>query len=344
MRFIIFFLLALLSITANAQLDTTFTQAKPIGGLNRLALVYYDIEFTPDQRKLLENVDVELIFSISDAGVPSLESVNGVTNRALIDSIFAQTPELPRFIPEMRGGIPKQTLFFMQFQFPTYQANVQEFRVPSPFYQQKIEKDEFKVLDETGRGLEFVIHGIFTNHFGNADKYLKPGGGVHMGFEFVAANKLYYGFGFEMFGNKAAEKMIVTDSLPYSKAPFSATIGFYMGKWFDNFSVQAEVNYGSISVIPSDVENDIDGTSFQGFSPGIFVNYPIIPKNRRERVTIQGANAYINRFSFNLRGGFRGFIMDNTEANSIMIEVGVGIRFGSYFIKRYRLKDSYYLN
>ena len=76
MRFIIIFLLTIFSFGVSAQIDTSYTQATPIGGLNRLALVYYDIEFTPEQRRILENVNVELIFSINDQGIGNLEMIN----------------------------------------------------------------------------------------------------------------------------------------------------------------------------------------------------------------------------------------------------------------------------
>ena len=335
----------MLSIAANAQVDTSYAPATPVGGINRLALVYYDIEFTPEQRKLLDDVNLELIFSVTDEGAATLETVNGITNSALIDSLYAQSDELPGFIPEMRSGIPIQSLYFMRFQFPTYKVSHNEVRMPNPFYRRKVEKDEFTVLNESGRGLDFVLHGIFVNHFGNADKYLKPGGGAHMGIEYLAANKLYYGLSWEMFGNNASAFMDVSDTLPYLSSPFSVTFGFYMGKRFDDFSVQLEASYASISITQTEVNDEVEeGTSFGGFSPGIFINYPIPLNARKERVTMQAANTYINRFSLNLRGGFRGFFMEDTQANAILFEIGLGIRFGSYFIEKYRLKDSYYLN
>jgi len=341
-RFIIIFLLTIFSFGVSAQIDTSYTQATPIGGLNRLALVYYDIEFTPEQRKLLENVDVELIFSITDQGIGTLETINGITNRTLIDSLFAQTPNLPKFSPEMRGGIPKQSLYWVRFQFPTYQTHFQELQTPTGFYQQKIEKNQFKVLDESGVAFDFVIQGIFANHFGNADKYLKPGGGVQMGFEFLTPNKVYYGFGLNMLGNKAALKMTVKDTMPYLKSPFTVTTGLYVGKRFEKLSVQLEIYYANITITDNDIEKDIDGTSYSGFGPGIFANYPVQFNKRKERVTMHPWSPFINRYSLNLRGGIRGFFMENSQANGILLELGVGIRFGSYFIKRYRLKDSYY--
>jgi len=93
--------------------DTTFTPAEPIGGIERLSLRYYDIEFTPAQRTLLVGVDVEMIFLVSDEGVASIQSVNGVRNLAIIDSLYTRDAVLPGLQPQMQGGIPKQSLYFM---------------------------------------------------------------------------------------------------------------------------------------------------------------------------------------------------------------------------------------
>ena len=341
-RLVIIFLLIIIDISVSAQIDTSYTQAEPIGGLNRLALVYYDIEYTPEQRKLLENVEVELIFTVSDEGIATLETVNGITNTTLIDSLFAQTPNLPKFQPELRGGIPKQSLYWIRFQFPTYQTYYPEIQTPIGFYQQKINKNQFKVLEESGVAFDFVIQGVFVNHFGNADKYLKPGGGVQMGFEFLTPSEMYYGLGLNMLGNKAALPMTVKDTMPYFKSPFTVTTGLYVGKRFEKFSVQLEIYYANITVTESDVEKDIDGTSYSGFGPGIFANYPVQLNKRKERVTMHSWSPFINRYALNIRGGIRGFFMENSQANAILLELGVGIRFGSYFIERYRMKDSYY--
>lgn len=336
------FLCSLFSITVQAQIDTTYSQATPVGGINRLALVYYDIDFTKEQRELLKDVDIELIFSVSDEGVAVLESINGLNNRAIKDSLYAQTPHLPMFIPEMRGGISKQSLYFMLFQYPSYKRVPPELNFYSPFYQRKVEKNQFAELNESGAGVDFVLGGTFTNHFGRADKYLKPGGGVNMGVEYVAANSFYYGFGWEMMGNRASKQMTAKDTLPYLKAPFTAAVGLYVGRRFEKFSVQLEASYVNIG-ITSGTEYDYGGTNYEGFSPGLFVNYPLYIKSANERVVMNGGRPYINRFAINFRGGFRGMIMNNDQASGVLLELGAGVRFGSFFINRYRLKDSFYL-
>lgn len=335
---------SLFSVAVQAQIDTTYSQAAPVGGINRLALVYYDIDFTKEQRELLKDVDIELIFSVSDEGVALLESINGLNNRAIKDSLFAQTPYLPMFIPEMRGGISKQSLYFMLFQYPSYRRVPQELNFYSAFYQRKVEKNQFSELSESGTGVEFVLGGIFTNHFGSADKYLKPGGGVNMGVEYVAANSYYYGLGWEMMGNRAAQQMTAKDTLQYLKAPFTVAVGLYVGHRFEKFSIQLEAYYASISITSGMEEESYGGTNYEGFSPGLFVNYPLYINAANERVVINGGRAYINRFAINFRGGFRGMFMNNDQASGVLLELGAGIRFGSFFINRYRLKDSFYLD
>lgn len=342
MRQIVTVILFFFVLSAIAQTDTTNSPAQPIGGLNRLALVYYDIEFTSEQRALLEGVDIEMGYSVSSEGIAKLMSVNGVQNRALRDSLFAQDSELPGFQPEIRSGIPRESLYFMRFRFPNYDAGKQYYSLYQPFYRAKAEKEEFRILEESGSGFDFTMQGILTNHFGQADQYLLPGAGVQMGFEFLFEKGIYVGLGFDIYGNRTEKQMAVRDSMPYLRAPVSATIGLYAGKRFNRFSLQFEAYYATIGVTESDIENDIDGTDYQGFSPGLFLNYTIPVNRNRERVSFNMGSPGIQRFSFNFRGGFRGFIMDNPQASGVMLELGAGIRFGMYFIERYRFKDSYY--
>lgn len=344
MKFIGLLLSLLTGCALHAQVDTTNTPAEPVGGLNRLALTYYDIEFTAEQRKLLENVDIELIFSVSADGVAQLQSVNGVSNHTLRDSLFAQDPDLPRFHPEIRNDVPVESLYFMRFQFPSYSRRNQKHPFVNPVFMMKVDKDQFSILEESGSGFDMTFQGIFTNHFGKADPYLGPGGGVQLGFEYVIGKGIYVGMGFDMYGNRATDQMTVRDTLPYLDSPFSVAVGFYAGKRLDDrFSLQFEAYYATIGVTRGDPDEDPEGTDFQGFSPGLFLNY-ILPINKNhERVSFSISSPVINRFSINFRGGFRGFIMNNAQASGVMFEIGAGIRFGSYFIKRYRMKDSFYL-
>ena len=344
LRYTLIFLFSLMVFGSYAQTDTTYSDPEPIGGINRLALVYYDIEFTKEQRKLLEDVTLEMVFAVSKEGIAQLERVNGIQNRSLIDSLYAQNPQLIGFKPAMQGGMPLESLYFMKFRYPDYKMNTQEIPIRSPFYQKKIDKSQFEELDETGRGLDFTFQGIFTNHFGQADKYLKPGGGVQLGLEYVSAIGLYYGLGFDMYANRADQLIAVEDSLPYLHSPFSVATGVYVGKHFNQLYIQVELYYSSIAITKSYSESGTAGTYYEGFSPGLFANYVVPFHKNKERIIINSGQPYFNRTSLNFRGGFRGFIMDRPEVSGVMLELGVGVRFGSYFIKKYRLKDSYYDN
>lgn len=112
----------LLFLSAKAQIDTTYAHAQPKGGIEKLALSFYDIEFTPEQRTLLNQRPIELHFFVSDEGAGRLESVNGTRNSAIIDSLFAAAQSIPDFVPATRGGAPVQSLYSMKMTFPTYQS------------------------------------------------------------------------------------------------------------------------------------------------------------------------------------------------------------------------------
>src|SRR5690554_4024143 len=165
---------------AFAQTDTSASPPEPIGGIERLALRYYDIEFTPEQRQLLKGVEVEMIYFVSDSGVARLESVNGIHNRAIRDSLFARNDDLPRFKPQMTRGIAKQSLYFMQMQFPEYIIRPQDRLYNSPIFFQKLEMDDFEFIELSGARLDLIIGGMVNTFIGSPGDYLNTGGGMKL--------------------------------------------------------------------------------------------------------------------------------------------------------------------
>ena len=91
----IILLISVFSISAQVK-DSLNQNVSPKNGLNQLAIKYYAIDFTKEQRKEIENVEIEFIYSIDENGTPILSEINGVTNREIIDSLKTKTKELEK--------------------------------------------------------------------------------------------------------------------------------------------------------------------------------------------------------------------------------------------------------
>ena len=111
-------------LNVNAQVVDSLNQdVSPKYGINQLAIKYYGIDFTKEQRKEIENVEIEFIFSIDEYGNPILSEINGVTNQEIVDSLKNKTNEVEKFNPQIRNGKAEPSIYFMKLTFPTYKFN-----------------------------------------------------------------------------------------------------------------------------------------------------------------------------------------------------------------------------
>jgi hypothetical protein len=58
-------------------------EASPPGGISRLAVYYFKIDFSKEQRALLGQTELEFIYGVDEHGKPPLEKVNGIMERDL---------------------------------------------------------------------------------------------------------------------------------------------------------------------------------------------------------------------------------------------------------------------
>ncbi|MCA1764235.1 MAG: hypothetical protein ABR574_03870 [Cryomorphaceae bacterium] len=332
---LIFFILAHF---ASAQVADMETDAEPIGGIHRLALYYYDIEFTPEQRALLDSVNVELAFSVSDSGVAKLENVNGVQNRAIRDSLFAQQ-SIPPFKPAMQNGIPKPSLYFMRFQYPTYAVNHPHKIFPyvhrKPFY-----VDDFDTVSISNRRLDVLIGGVMNQFVGKPTRYLALGGGMKIDLTYTTGSDVSLGMSMSFYGNKLREEYPISGSEEQNTHPPTLLIGLTVGRWLSDFHLQFEMAYAIQNVVSPDNDENQDLVQFTGFSPGVVLNRPVRFGKRRV-VNSFGVTA-LEKHALNLHLGARYLVFDFDSATGAMLEFGIGYRLTSRRIDYYRLNEGYY--
>ncbi|NEN24504.1 hypothetical protein G3O08_13425 [Cryomorpha ignava] len=327
---------------AFAQTDTTSSPPEPLGGIERLALRYYDIEFTPEQRQLLKGVDVEMIYFVSDSGVARLESVNGILNRAIRDSLFSRTDDLPRFKPQMTRGIAKQSLYFMQMQFPEYIIRPQDPLYNSPMYLQKLEMDDFEFIELSEARLDMVIGGMVNTFIGSPADYLNTGGGMKLLLAATGENKMFYGMNMNFYGNKRKAQYDVKSTLEQYENPGTLFIGITAGRWFNPFSLQVDLNYAIQNITERKEDDDSEWIQFRGFSPGLIAHYPLqLGKDKLSVNALYGRPSFVAHYlSFSF--GMRYMFMNHSAASGLMAEVGVSYRLTTKMVESYKIKDSFY--
>lgn len=335
---ILVLLLYLLPLHAQVA-DTLDQEARPRNGVHQLAIQYYGIEFTKEQRKEIKGVEIEFIFSIDEFGKPTLAEVNGVQNQDIVDSLRNKTMEVAPFYPQIQDGQAVPSIYFMKLTYPSY-----TYRPPSYEYMQgqvynEAKLDDFEYIHESGRRFDMVIGGLVNQFIGSPAKHLNFGGGMKLDLGYAGKNKLIYGINMSIYSNKLKKDYPINSTREQLNAPPLVLVGLVFGKWFDKFSVQAEVNAGSQNITEKRTEDDPDWIQLKGWSPGLVVNYPI-QLGANSPVYYYGSPTLINN-SLNLHLGLRYVKLSLEEASGFMAEFGVSYRLSIRSVNEYKLKHSF---
>src|SRR5687768_14041642 len=181
MRFIfcsfLFSFLFVFTTNSLAQIDT-ISEHGPIGGLDVLVNLYYDIEFTKEQRDLLRGKEIEFIFTVDSIGTATLDIINGITDADILDSFRLASQTLPPFHP-LKDDY-SWFKYFLKIQFPTYNGlnNIVFYEYNKKFAKTKYA--DFEMIDVPGSGFEFVLGATTNTYLGKPQKYLQPGFGFNM--------------------------------------------------------------------------------------------------------------------------------------------------------------------
>lgn len=328
---LIFLFFCVSSAFLKAQQDTTYTPSEPVGGIEMLALAFYDIEFTGEQRKVLSQKPLEYFFYVSDAGVARLESVNGINNSAILDSLYSFRENLPPFTPATRGGVAVQSLYSMQMTFPDYDVAFVNFG-SRPVGKYRLA--DFDTLAVDHNYFQMLIGGYACGFTGTANDFLKTGGGLKFEVLGFGSKQMYYGMNMAFNGNKQKKPYFVDDERDQNEVPPTLFLGVTVGRFVDNFLVQLDANIVVQNIVSVDTNSEEDPVQFWGFSPGLIVNYPI-PIASRINISYLGqfqTNHYIN-----LHAGYRSLFMDDNQGLGGMWEVGVSYRIGTRQLKYFKL-------
>ncbi len=337
--------LSVLLITTGAfaqnPISSENTKAQPIGGKGELQIIYYKIDFTPEETQYLRTHSAELIFSVSESGIARLEKVNDIEMPSIVSKMMAVSDQLPAFQPERVNGRREAGVYFLHLAWPNYQGQT---ALTSPYplqvYYPVIRKvSEFSEITYRGPRFDMLL-GVFATSFnGNIGRNVGKGWGTK--FDFIAYGKKGWGggFGTTMIITKAAMN---DPSQPIRLQNRSHIISLFygsFGKIFNErtggqFGVQFEPGFGITDIIDRDQSDKVIGL---GFIPGVSVAYMLpLGQGRMVRQYFMPI-VYQHYLSFHVSA--RQMMMNVADAKGTVYEFGLSYRFAQRPVASYKLKD-----
>ncbi len=337
MKYIHLIIFILVGTNIQAQINDTINQeVSPKKGINQLAIEFLGIEFTKDQRALIEGREIEFIFHVEKDGKPELKEINGVTDSLVIHLLQKKAKELDYFNPRIVKGDARASIFFMKLEYPKYQMTAKKLgRIKAGLYNES-KLEDFEYLEKSKKRYDLLIGGVTNQFIGSISKYLGVGGGMKIDLSYTNEKSNFFGLNMSFYGNKLKKDYPLNTTKEQLAAPPTLLIGLVAGKWINRINIQGELNIAVQNITQKIGDNDQDWIQLNGWSPGLILNYPI--KFGGEKTTYYyGAPSLINNH-INLHFGIRYLDLSIKEASGIMTEIGISYRLGVIGIREYKLK------
>lgn len=333
----VLFIVFLIAGSVQAQTDTTSTVAEPSGGIERLAWVFYTIEFTSEQRQSLAGRPLEFFFYVDHTGEAKLESTNGTDDQAIIDSLMTAGQVLPPFTPATKGGMAVPSLYMMKLTFPSYQPSSSSFYTTTVHpYIGKYRLSDFDTLAVDHPSIHILFGGFANGFTGPAGNFLGPGGGFKVEMVFFDSNLMYYGMNMAFSGNERKRDYRISDEREQEGFPPTLFLGITAGKKLRDFLIQVDADLALQNIITIDSNSEREPVQFWGFSPALVINYPI---GIGSRVVVNHFGSVRFDHYLNVHTGYRHLFMDNSQAKGGMWELGLSWRFANSPVRHYRFRE-----
>ena len=335
--FSMIFWLVYMQPTYGQLADSLDQEVNPKYGIHQLAIKYYGINFTKEQRKIIEDIEIEFIFFIDEYGTPTLSEVNGIINDAILDSLVNKTSSIDKFNPRIRNGIPEPSIYFMKLTYPKYKINQPSEGLIQAKAYNEAKLEDFEYIRESGQRID-LNYGALANQFiGRPSKYLGFGGGIKLGIGYAGKNDLIFGMNMSFYGNKLKKEYPVNSIRKQLSAPPSILIGTIFGKWYGNFNLQAEFNLASQNITEALDKNDLEAIQLNGWSPGLTSNYLIKIGKTKTMYYYGEPNIFNNHL--NIHFSLRYLKFPLKEATGLMVELGMSYSMSFKGVREYKLKD-----
>jgi hypothetical protein len=340
LRLMVISIVVSLSYSLRAQTQSGVnSNPEPAGGLNKLGMEFLKINFTPPQRAILDNVQLELLFSVDSTGKAALEDVNGITDGSIMDSLHRTAARLPLFNPAREEGHAVEGLYSMMLQYPRYTRSRIDYGL-TPRRYRKLTLEDFEEYQLGGR-MDALIGGMMNSFTGTAHEYLSTGGGFKVDLSFSGKNGYGGGLAMSFYGNERKKDYPIDPSRTQDKESFTLLIGPVLSKTFTrtdrtSWMVQFEPAYAQQNISSKINNQDKEYVAYKGFSPGITFHYML--RLGKEHFIMSNGPALFGHY-VNFHGGIRPLFYNSSAGSGVMFEVGVSYRMVYRFFESYVLKE-----
>ncbi len=325
------------AINLNAQtLDTINQDAAPKYGLNKLAIKYFGIEFSKEQRNRIKDIEIELIFEIDNVGTPILSEVNGISDQDIIDSLKHKTTHLENFHPMIRDGVPMFSIYFMQLTFPSYQLTNRRLGILQGQSYNEANLEDFEYIHKSGQSIDVAFSGLVNQFIGSPASHLRFGGGFSTLVSYTAKNYIIYGLNMKILGNKLKNEYPINSLREQFSVPPTLLVGLTFGKKLKEIEIQGELDIAVHNITPKLNESDNDWVQLNGWSPGVIIKYPI-RLGKETPIYYYGAPSLLSH-NLDLHLGLRYLSYPLPQASGFMFELGIGYKMSQAGVKEYKLK------
>ncbi|HEY9004507.1 MAG TPA: hypothetical protein VIM75_00160 [Ohtaekwangia sp.] len=318
------------------QVDSTDV-SEPEGGLSKLAARYYKIRFTTAQRKILQDLPIEFMYSVDANGNATLEDIRGIDDQAILDSLVTKSIKLPRFQQRIVNGTAESYIYFMKLTFPTYNLSNRR----TTYFQRPLTIDDFESIERSHWREDVLISGAANAFAGNASEYLRPGGGFRMEFMYMNEKTIGAGLVMSLYGNSLKKDYPIVTSRAQNNAPPTMFVGGAINKTLVNeerrkLHAQLELCYALQNIVSRDNANS-DYLQLKGFSPALTAHYEMAFGKARIQSWFGKRPALVQNM-INFHASARPVFFNLHEASGFMFELGIGYRLGIYSVVGYELK------
>lgn len=316
--------------------ETQNNDVSPKVEITDLALHFYISDFTEEQRSLLEEKTIELIFRIEKDGKPVLQKINGISNAGIIEVLETRAIELDHFNPKIVNGNPESAIYFLNIKFPKKDLKTEATNLHFETINfSKLKMKDFSSITYNHTGSDLTIGFVANQFIGRSSRFNGIGPGIKLDYTINDRKGFMYGINMSVYANKNKRDYSIQTNIPQQSTRGVSMIGLSFGKWFNRFNIQADFNYAVQNITDKEEEKDPNWVQFKGFSPGIAANYPLLI-GKEKPVLYYGSPAIIGHY-INLHGAFRYATLGHKEANGFIFELGLSYRLRLRNVEKYTL-------
>ncbi len=334
-------LFLLTAAMAQGQVGTSITEARPEGGIEKLAGIYHRIRFSSVQQKNLSHGGLGLLFKVSSKGEATLFRVwyGHGARQDVLDSLYSRNDSLPPFVPKLVDGVAHPSFFSINLKSAESFEHVPEQELRLSRYKLVPKSDDIAFYEVASRDLWAKVELAANAFTGNVHQYLHPGIGVHVEVGIPRARVDHdWIIGLDNFFNRrAAELPLDTDRAQRNTVHsmvYNVGYAFLKGKsrWTPGLSAMV-----SHLARRSEGERDVFDSRY-----GFGLTYTrLFPFSKEYFSFDEGPSVSRYHLSLSFRSSYF-FPGSEVFGSGLMFSLNFGIARSGHTIKNYRFKDSFY--